>query len=203
MPGIVLRAIRDAGTNNPLFMIDEIDKTGATGAAIRRARSSRSSTRSRTRPSRPLSRPAFDLSKVMFITTANQLEPIRRRCATAWRSSLSPVTHREKLHIAVNYLVPKQVETNGLSKEQVRFDRPALREIIAAYTQERACAASSARSRVCRKLATLVAEGKGEKFRVTPKKVRELWPSAGVPRGQAAHLRRRRRHRPRLDAGRR
>jgi ATP-dependent Lon protease len=177
MPGIVLRAIRDAGTNNPLFMIDEIDKTGADwrGDPASALLEVLDPEQNSTFRDHYLDLP-FDLSKVMFITTANQLEPIPPPLRD--RMEIIPLagyTIEEKLHIAVNYLVPKQVETNGLSKEQVRFDRPALREIIAAYTQEAGVRSLEREiGSVCRKLATLVAEGKGEKFRVTPKKVREL-----------------------------
>jgi ATP-dependent Lon protease len=177
MPGIILRAIRDAGTNNPLFMIDEIDKTGADwrGDPASALLEVLDPEQNFTFRDHYLDLP-FDLSKVMFITTANQLEPIppplRDRMEII---TLAGYTIEEKLHIAVNYLVPKQVETNGLSKDQVRFDRSALREIVAAYTQEAGVRNLEREiGSVCRKLATLVAEGKGEKFRVTPRKVREL-----------------------------
>ena len=177
MPGIILRAIRDAGTNNPLFMIDEIDKTGADwrGDPASALLEVLDPEQNFTFRDHYLDLP-FDLSKVMFITTANQLEPIPPPLRD--RMEIIPLagyTIEEKLHIATNYLVPKQVETNGLSKDQVRFDRAALREIVAAYTQEAGVRNLEREiGSVCRKLATLVAEGKGEKFRVTPKKVREL-----------------------------
>ena len=177
MPGIILRAIRDAGTNNPLFMIDEIDKTGADwrGDPASALLEVLDPEQNFTFRDHYLDLP-FDLSKVMFITTANQLEPIppplRDRMEII---TLAGYTIEEKLHIAVNYLVPKQVEANGLSKDQVRFDRSALREIVAAYTQEAGVRNLEREiGSVCRKLATLVAEGKGEKFRVTSRKVREL-----------------------------
>ncbi len=177
MPGIILRAIRDAGTNNPLFMIDEIDKTGADwrGDPASALLEVLDPEQNFTFRDHYLDLP-FDLSKVMFITTANQLEPIPPPLRD--RMEIIPLagyTIEEKLHIATNYLVPKQVETNGLSKDQVRFDRAALREIVAAYTQEAGVRNFEREiGSVCRKLATLVAEGKGEKFRVTPKKVHEL-----------------------------
>jgi ATP-dependent Lon protease len=177
MPGIILRAIRDAGTNNPLFMIDEIDKTGADwrGDPASALLEVLDPEQNFTFRDHYLDLP-FDLSKVMFITTANQLEPIppplRDRMEII---QLAGYTIDEKLHIATSYLVPKQVEANGLKKEQARFDSTALREIIAAYTQEAGVRNLEREiGSVCRKLATLVAEGKGEKFRVTPKKVREL-----------------------------
>jgi ATP-dependent Lon protease len=177
MPGIILRAIRDAGTNNPLFMIDEIDKTGADwrGDPASALLEVLDPEQNSTFRDHYLDLP-FDLSKVMFITTANQLEPIPPPLRD--RMEIIPLagyTIEEKLHIATNYLVPKQIEANGLSKEQVRFDRAALREIVASYTQEAGVRNLEREiGSVCRKLATLVAEGKDEKFRVNAKKVREL-----------------------------
>ena len=116
MPGTIIRALRDAGSRNPVFMIDEIDKMGADFRGDPRARCSRCSTRSRTRSFRDhyLDLP-FDLSKVLFICTANQLEtippPLLDRMEVI---QLSGYTEEEKLAIAQRYLIPKQLEAHGL-----------------------------------------------------------------------------------------
>jgi ATP-dependent Lon protease len=120
----------------------------------------------------------FDLSKVMFITTANQLEPIpgplRDRMEII---NLAGYPIEEKLHIARNYLVPKQVAANGLRPSQVAFDDAAIREIITSYTVEAGVRNLEREiGSVCRKLARQVAENGGgrRRFKVGPKRVHEL-----------------------------
>lgn len=177
LPGIIIRAVRDAGTNNPLFMIDEIDKTGADwrGDPSSALLEVLDPEQNFTFRDHYLDLP-FDLSKVMFITTANQLEPIppplRDRMEII---DLAGYTIEEKLHIAQNYLVPKQIEANGLTAEQVTFEDDALRDIIGSYTREAGVRNLEREvGSVCRKLARVVAE-KGEgTFTVTIDKVHEL-----------------------------
>jgi ATP-dependent Lon protease len=180
MPGIILRAMRDAGTNNPLFMIDEIDKTGADwrGDPASALLEVLDPEQNFTFRDHYLDLP-FDLSKVLFITTANQLEPIppplRDRMEII---NLAGYTIEEKLHIAHNYLVPRQVESNGLRPAQVSFKDDALTEIIASYTREAGVRNLEREiGTVCRKLAREVAEAKNgnrRRFQVTVKRVREL-----------------------------
>jgi len=192
MPGIILRAMRDAGTSNPLFMIDEIDKTGADwrGDPASALLEVLDPEQNFTFRDHYLDLP-FDLSKVMFITTANQLEPIppplRDRMEII---TLAGYTIEEKLHIARNYLVPKQIEANGLRKGQVRFGDPAVREIIGSYTVEAGVRNLEREiGSVCRKLARKVAEKPRtrQRFSVGKGTVRDL---LGRPRVYAEVKRR-------------
>ncbi len=179
MPGIILRAMRDAGTDNPLFMIDEIDKMGADwrGDPSSAMLEVLDPEQNNTFRDHYLDLP-FDLSKVMFITTANQLEPVPGPLRD--RMEIIPLagyTIEEKLHIARNYLVPKQVVANGLRPSQVAFDDAAIREVITSYTVEAGVRNLERElGSICRKLARMVAEnGTGRRrFKVGPKRVREL-----------------------------
>ena len=182
MPGIIVRAMRDAGTNNPLFMIDEIDKTGADwrgdpASALLEVLDPEQNFSFRDHY---MDLP-FDLSKVMFITTANQLEPIppplRDRMEII---ELSGYTIEEKLHIARKYLVPKQLEANGLKKGVVSFTDDALIDVIGSYTREAGVRNLERQiGTVCRKLAREIAEHGEQRTRVGVKKAQEL---LGKPR---------------------
>jgi ATP-dependent Lon protease len=178
MPGIIIRAVRDAESNNPLFMIDEIDKTGADwrGDPASALLEVLDPEQNFTFRDHYMDLP-FDLSKVMFITTANQLEPIppplRDRMEII---ELSGYTIEEKLHIARNYLVPKQIEANGLKSGKIEFSDAAIREIIASYTREAGVRNVEREiGTVCRKVAREIAEnGAGKKRRIGVKAVHEL-----------------------------
>ncbi len=193
MPGIIIRAMRDAGTNNPLFMIDEIDKTGADwrGDPSSALLEVLDPEQNFTFRDHYMDLP-FDLSKVMFITTANQLEPIppplRDRMEII---NLAGYTVEEKLHIARKYLVPRQVEANGLRPAQVSFKDEAVNEIVASYTREAGVRNLEREiGTVCRKLAREVAEAKNgarKRFTVNVKRVHEL---LGRPRIYAEAKRR-------------
>ena len=112
MPGTIIRALRDAGANNPLFMIDEIDKLGADYRGDPAARCSRSSTPSRTRRSATTTSTCRSTSRTSCSSRPRTRSTrSRRRCSTGWRSSSSRgYTEEEKLQIAKRYLVPRQVE---------------------------------------------------------------------------------------------
>jgi len=178
MPGTIVRALRDAGSRNPVFMIDEIDKMGADF---------------RGDPSSAMLEvldPAqndsfrdhyldleFDLSEVMFIATANVLDtipgPLQDRMETI---ELAGYTLEEKRHIARRYLVPRQIEANGLKPSQIEFADPALTAIVEEYTREAGVRNLERQiGTICRKVARDVAEGRQKrKVRVSAKKAREL-----------------------------
>jgi len=178
MPGTIIRALRDAGSRNPVFMIDEIDKMGADF---------------RGDPSSAMLEvldPAqhdsfrdhyldleFDLSEVLFIATANVLDtvpgPLQDRMETI---ELAGYTLEEKRHIARRYLVPRQIEANGLKASQIEFSDSALTAIIEEYTREAGVRNLERQiGAICRKVARDVAEGKSKrKVKVSAKRAREL-----------------------------
>jgi ATP-dependent Lon protease len=178
MPGTIVRALRDAGSNNPVLMIDEIDKMGADyrgdpSSAMLEVLDPEQNGSFRDHY---LDLP-FDLSHVLFITTANQLEPIpgplRDRMEVI---QLAGYTEEEKLEIAKRYLVPRQIDRNGLGKSKIELTDPALRELIDGYTREAGVRNLEREiGSICRKVAREFAEGtRRSKRRVGPKAVREL-----------------------------
>jgi len=192
MPGVIVRALRDAGSNNPVFMIDEIDKMGADyrgdpASAMLEVLDPEQNSDFRDH----YLDIAFDLSHVMFITTANTLDtvpgPLRDRMEVI---QLSGYTEEEKLQIAKRYLVPRQIERNGLKKSQVAYTDTGLRSIISDYTREAGVRNLEREiGSVCRKVARQVAEGTlKRKVSVTEPRVREL---LGRPRFQSDVVKRR------------
>jgi ATP-dependent Lon protease len=178
MPGTIVRALRDAGANNPLFMIDEIDKMGADfrgdpSSAMLEVLDPEQNYAFRDHY---LDLP-FDLSNVMFITTANTLDPIpgplRDRMEVI---QLAGYTEEEKLQIAKRYLVPRQVERNGLTKARIAFSDAGLRTIITDYTREAGVRQLEREiGSTCRKIARQVAEGNAKrKVTISEPRVREL-----------------------------
>jgi ATP-dependent Lon protease len=181
MPGTIIRAMRDAGANNPLLMIDEIDKMGAefrggAGGIESAMLEVLDPEQNRTFRDHYLDLP-FDLSNVTFVTTANTLEtipgPLRDRMEVI---QLSGYTEAEKLEIAKRYLAPRQIERNGLRPSRIAFSDSALRVIIADYTREAGVRQLEREiGAVCRKVARQFAEGKAKrKVTVTEPRVREL-----------------------------
>ena len=178
MPGTIIRAMRDAGARNPLLMIDEIDKMGADfrGDPSSAMLEVLDPEQNATFRDHYLDLP-FDLSHVIFVTTANTLEtipgPLRDRMELI---QLAGYTEAEKLEIARRYLVPRQIERNGLSPSRIAFTDPALRAIIADYTREAGVRALEREiGSVARKVARQFAEGRVKrKIMVTAPRVREL-----------------------------
>ncbi|MGA2012309.1 MAG: endopeptidase La [Solirubrobacteraceae bacterium] len=178
MPGVIVRALRDAGANNPLFMIDEIDKMGADfrGDPSSAMLEVLDPEQNQTFRDHYLDLP-FDLSNVIFVTTANTLEtipgPLRDRMEVI---QLSGYTESEKLEIAKRYLVPRQVQRNGLTSARIGFTDAGLRAIISGYTREAGVRQLEREiGSACRKIARQVAEGTlARKATVTEPRVIEL-----------------------------
>jgi len=178
LPGTIVRALRDAGTRNPVFMIDEIDKMGAdfrgdpSSAMLEVLDPAQNSSFRDHYLDLP-----FDLSEVLFIATANILDtvpaPLQDRMEVI---QLAGYTVEEKLHIAKRYLVPRQLSANGLKASNIAFADPALRAIIEEYTREAGVRNLEREiGTVCRKIARDVAEEKAKgKVRVSAKRAREL-----------------------------
>jgi ATP-dependent Lon protease len=178
MPGTIVRAMRDAGANNPLLMIDEIDKMGADfrGDPSSAMLEVLDPEQNHSFRDHYLDLP-FDLSRVMFVTTANTLDtipgPLRDRMEVI---QLAGYTESEKLEIAKRYLVPRQIERNGLSRSRIAFTDPALRVAITDYTREAGVRQLEREvGAACRKVARQVAEGSvTRKVTVTEPRIREL-----------------------------
>jgi ATP-dependent Lon protease len=178
LPGTIIRALRDAGTRNPVFMIDEIDKMGADfrgdpASAMLEVLDPAQNDSFRDH----YLDLEFDLSDVMFIATANILDtipgPLQDRMETI---ELAGYTLDEKKHIARRYLVPRQVEANGLKPAQIEFADPALVAVVEEYTREAGVRNLERQiGTICRKVAREVAEGKVDsKARISAKRAREL-----------------------------
>jgi len=174
MPGTIIRAIRDAESNNPVFMIDEMDKLGADfrgdpSSALLEVLDPEQHFSFRDHY---LDLP-FDLSKVLFIATANMLDPVppalRDRMEVI---ELSGYTEEEKIHIARKYLIGKQTEANGLDAKRISFSDKAILRIIQDYTREAGLRNLEREiGSVCRKVAREIAEGKKGKFKIDEKAV--------------------------------
>jgi ATP-dependent Lon protease len=178
MPGTIVRALRDAGSRNPVFMIDEIDKMGTDfrGDPASAMLEVLDPAQNDTFRDHYLDL-EFDLSGVMFITTANTLEPVAPALQDRMEViNLSGYTLDEKVHIAKRYLVPRQIEQNGLERGQISISDAALRSIVEEYTREAGVRNLEREiGTVCRKVARQVAEGevKGRRT-ISAKRAREL-----------------------------
>jgi ATP-dependent Lon protease len=175
MPGIVIRAIRDAESRNPVFMIDEIDKMGADwrGDPASAMLEILDPAQNTTFRDHYLDLP-FDLSKVLFVCTANQLETIPPPLVDRMDViQLTGYTEDEKLQIARRYLVPKQLEAHGLDPERVQVADATLRMVVREYTREAGVRGLERRiGDLCRKAARRFAEGNRRKLTIDEKRAR-------------------------------
>jgi ATP-dependent Lon protease len=182
LPGKIIQELKNAGSNNPVFMMDEVDKIGMDfrGDPSSALLEVLDPEQNNSFTDHYLGVP-FDLSKVLFITTANLLEPIQ----PAFRDRMEVIeingyTEEEKIEIARRHLIPRQVEANGLTPRLVEFTPGALKNIIALYTREAGVRNLEREiGGICRKVAHKVALGERKLFKVTG---RNLEKYAGIPR---------------------
>jgi ATP-dependent Lon protease len=170
LPGRVIQGIKQAGSNNPVFMLDEIDKVGADfrgdpSAALLEVLDPE---QNHAFSDHYLNLP-FDLSNTLFICTANLLDPVPAALADRMEViQLSGYTNEEKLEIARKYLIPRQFEDNGLSAKTIEISDDAMLRIIGEYTKEAGLRNLEREiASICRKVARKVAEGKTELTRIT------------------------------------
>jgi ATP-dependent Lon protease len=177
LPGQIIQGIRRAETNDPVFMLDEIDKVGRdfrgdpTSALLEALDPEQNFSFRDNYLDVP-----FDLSKVLFITTANQLDtipdPLRDRMEII---DLHGYTEEDKVHITFQYLIRRQTEENGLTDGQIEFTDDSVRFIIRHYTREAGVRSLERQiGTICRKQARRIAEGKTEKLVVTREIVQEM-----------------------------
>jgi ATP-dependent Lon protease len=177
LPGQIIQGIRRAETKDPVFMLDEIDKVGRDfrgdpASALLEALDPEQNSTFRDN----YLDVTFDLSKVLFITTANMLDPIAEPLRDRMEIiELQGYTEEEKVHIAFKYLVPRQIDENGITPEQIEFPEAGVRYVIRHYTRE-AGVRSLERTigTICRKQARRMAEGKTEKLVVTKEIIQEF-----------------------------
>src|SRR5437016_10980292 len=176
MPGRILQTLRRVDTNDPVIMLDEVDKVGADwrgdpSSALLEVLDPEQNYNFRDNY---LDLP-FDLSRVMFIATANSLEPIPAALRDRMEIlELSGYTEEQKLHIARNYLLPKQLEANGLKKDELTVDDDTLRRIARDYTREAGVRNLEREiGSLCRKIAKQITEGRETPIKVTADQIPE------------------------------
>ena len=182
LPGRIIQALRRVESKNPVFMLDEVDKLGTDfrGDPASALLEVLDPEQNREFRDHYLDVP-FDLSKVMFITTANLLDPIPAPLRDRMEIlKLSGYTETEKVRIAQGYLIPRQLRENGLRQEELSFTDGALRQMIRDYTREAGVRNLEREiGRVARKVVTRIAEGNEKPVRVT---MRDVAGFLGKPR---------------------
>lgn len=172
LPGRIIQGMKQAGSNNPVFMLDELDKLGydykgdPSSALLEVLDPEQNHSFSDHYINMP-----FNLSNVMFIATANQIDPVPSALRDRMEViNLAGYTEEEKLEIARRYLVPRQMKENGLKGKHISFDDDAIHEIIAKYTREAGLRNLERQiGTVCRKVARKVAEGSTRAIKVGAK----------------------------------
>jgi ATP-dependent Lon protease len=176
MPGSIIRALRDAGTNNPVMMIDEIDKVGGDfrGDPQSALLEVLDPEQNNTFRDHYLDLP-FDLSQVLFVCTANQLDTISSALRDRMEIiQLSGYTELEKMQIAKRYLIPKQRKANGLRDTQVQINDAALKNVVVDYTREAGVRNLEREiGTIFRKVARKIAEDSRYKARIKPESLVE------------------------------
>jgi ATP-dependent Lon protease len=177
LPGRIIKEIYRAGSNNPVFMLDEVDKIGLDfrGDPASALLEVLDPEQNFSFADHYLDVP-FDLTNVMFITTANQLDPVPPALKDRMEViTLSGYTTEEKEQIATRFLIPKEIEENGLASKPPMFEAAAITRIIADYTREAGVRNLQRNiAGVCRKAAKEIAQGKPARETVTPKLVEEF-----------------------------
>ncbi len=174
LPGRIIQGMKQAGTNNPVFMLDELDKLGydykgdPSSALLEVLDPEQNHSFSDHYINQP-----FNLSNVMFIATANQIDPVPSALRDRMEViNLSGYTEEEKLEIARRYLVPRQLKENGLKPVNISYDDSAIVEIVGKYTREAGLRNLEREiGTVCRKVARKVAEGNKRIVKITAKNV--------------------------------
>lgn len=177
LPGRIIQGIKNAGSNNPVFMLDEIDKIGQdfrgdpSSALLEVLDPEQNNSFSDHYLDVP-----FDLSKVLFITTANYIDPIPPALQDRMETiELPGYTEEEKINIAVKYLIPKQRREHGLFAKYISFQKKSIKKIISEYTREAGLRNLEREiASICRKVAKEIAKGNTEKVVITKEKVHEF-----------------------------
>lgn len=172
LPGRILQGLKQAGANNPVFMLDELDKLGydykgdPSSALLEVLDPEQNHSFSDHYINQP-----FDLSNVMFVATANQMDPIPSALRDRMEViNLAGYTEEEKLEIAKRYLVPRQIKENGLKAKHISFDDESISEIVSKYTREAGLRNLEREiGKICRKVARKVAEGNPRTVKITAK----------------------------------
>ncbi len=182
LPGRIIQGMKQASSNNPIFMMDEIDKVGADfrgdpSAALLEVLDPEQNF---AFSDHYLGVP-FDLSNVMFITTANLVDPILPALKDRMEViEIAGYTEEEKLHIARNFLIPRQLTENGITQKQLEITDKAVLAVISQYTREAGLRNLEREiANICRKVARQIAEGKKKYVKVTHNKIHSF---LGVPK---------------------